>query len=212
MWPSKKIKSPVVFETELKGFRVLLRAPRIEDQAEWLGLRKKNRLFLMKYEPKWGRDALTEEFFKRRLERLRKDWEDDRNYSFLMFKRDTPPEGAREDHSGNTLIGGININNVCRGAAQYGTLGYWIDEGHQKHGYMRAGLRMIIHFAYEELKLHRLHAATLPDNERSQNLLMKMGFEKEGRARKYIEINGIWEDHILFGLVLEDYMKQVEEE
>lgn len=210
MWRSKKTSGIIPYEdTELTGFHVILRPPRMQDQEEWLGLRRKNRHFLSAYEPRWGKESLTPAFYQRRMERLQKDWEEDRGYSFLMFKR--PVEDTKRRAMENTLIGGFNINHVCRGAAEYASLGYWIDEGHQGGGYMRAAMRLIIHFAYKDLKLHRLHAATLPDNVRSQNLLTKMGFAEEGRARKYIEINGIWEDHILFGLVLEEFMDGVED-
>lgn len=185
---------------ELTGYQVILRPPEIDDADEWIGLRKKNRNFLKPFEPKWPEKALTHDFFTRRTKRQLKDWEDDRAYSFLIFRRDN-----------EEMIGGFNINNVCRGAAQYASLGYWIDEAHQGHGYMAAAMRMGLHFAYHDVKLHRMHAATLLHNLRSIKLLKRMGFQEEGRAHAYIEIDGYWQDHILFGLVLEQFMQRERE-
>ena len=192
---------PVLPDFEIRGSRILLRPPRVDDEAEWIALRKRNKKYLKPYEPGWSKDALKSGFFQRRIVRQRRDWGDDRAYSFFIFKHPVKEEDPPQ------MIGGININNVCRGAAQFASLGYWLDEWHQGQGLMRAALRMIIYFSYNELKLHRLNASVLPGNEKSKNLLLHVGFEEEGFARGYIEINSEWQDHILYGLVLEEFME-----
>ena len=40
-------------------------------------------------------------------------------------------------------------------------------------------------------------AAYIPRNNKSGNVLSKLGFVKEGEAKAYLYINGGWEDHIL---------------
>jgi ribosomal-protein-alanine N-acetyltransferase len=35
--------------------------------------------------------------------------------------------------------------------------------------------------------------------------LRKSCFSRDGYARKYLRINGQWEDHLLFGMLREDY-------
>lgn len=189
---------------EIRGQRVLLRPPKVDDEMEWISLRRKNQEFVAPFEPQWSEDALSSAFFQRRIRRVRQDWTSDRAYSFLIFKR------ATED-TPEKMIGGLNINNVCRGAAQYASVGYWLDYTHQGQGYMRAALRMIIYFSHERLRLHRLNAAVLPDNFDSINLLRRVGFEEEGFARGYIEIDGRWQDHVLYGLVLSDFMRHERE-
>ena len=104
------------------------------------------------------------------------------------------------------MIGGMNVNNICRGAAQYATLGYWISEDHQGQGYMSEALRLTLQFCFERLKLHRVNAACLPNNARSENLLRRAGFKHEGFAEKYISINGAWRDHVLYGLNVENWV------
>jgi ribosomal-protein-alanine N-acetyltransferase len=69
---------------------------------------------------------------------------------------------------------------------------------------MYAALRTMLPFVFELLGLHRLEAACIPENEASRNLLVKIGFREEGRARRYLQINGDWRDHILFALLEDD--------
>lgn len=200
-WTAYHEHQPVLPDFEIRGRRILLRPPRPEDEGEWLMVRARNRQILEPYEPKWPYDALTSAYYQRRILRIRRDWNDDRAYSFLIFKHGT--EELPEE-----LIGGLNINNVCRGAAQFASVGYWLDLGHQGQGLMRAALRMIIYFSHDKLKLHRLNASVLPENTRSINLLEHVGFEGEGFAPAYIEINGMWQDHLLYGLILSDFIKR----
>jgi ribosomal-protein-alanine N-acetyltransferase len=37
----------------------------------------------------------------------------------------------------------------------------------------------------------------MPRNARSGDLLARLGFTVEGKASQYLQINGVWEDHVL---------------
>ncbi len=169
------------------------------DCNEWLDVRARNQSHLKPYEPAWPSDALTPDFFARRAARLAKDWQQDKGYSFLLF-----------DKQSDAMIGGININNVTRGAAQFASLGYWIDRDYQGRGLMHQAGQEILRFAFDKLLLQRLNAACMPHNLRSKNLILTLGFSEEGYARKYLQINGRREDHILFGLNRDDYSGSAE--
>ena len=97
------------------------------------------------------------------------------------------------------------MSNVRRGVAQCGTLGYWIGEPHARQGYMNEALRLIVEFCFGQLGLHRIEAACLPHNEASQKLLQRADFTQDGYARKYLKIQGEWQDHLLFSLLAEDH-------
>jgi ribosomal-protein-alanine N-acetyltransferase len=84
------------------------------------------------------------------------------------------------------------------------SLGYWIGQPHTRRGYMTEGLSCACRFAFETLNLHRLEAACLPHNRASRALLLKSGFREEGLARRYLRINGEWQDHVLFGILRDD--------
>ena len=104
----------------------------------------------------------------------------------------------------DALLGGITFSNVRRGVAQSASLGYWIGAPHAHQGYMTEALSAVLDFAFDHLALHRVEAACLPDNEASQGLLLKIGFQDEGYARQYLRINGRWQDHRLFALLKGD--------
>ncbi len=185
-------------DVKLEGFRVDMRPPRHEDWPHWVEVRMRNYRHLKPFEPSWPKRALSEDFFRRRLLRQYNEWQADKGNFFLIFKKG-------EEDSG--LIGGMNINNICRGAAQYASLGYWIDERYEGQGYMAEALRLTTQYCFDELGLHRIHAACLDHNERSKELLLRAGFREEGVAEKYMKIDGQWQDHILYGLTAENRKK-----
>lgn len=177
----------------LRGKRVYLRPPQLSDWPAWKAVRQSNRQWLQPFEPRWPKGCLEEDFFIRRLSRQSHEWQHDRARSFLIFNVE------------DTLIGGVNINNICRGAAQHASLGYWIDKQHQGRGLMGEALRATLQFCFGRLELHRVNAACLEHNRRSIRLLLRTGFKEEGFAEKYLCINGEWQDHILFGLTQEQW-------
>jgi ribosomal-protein-alanine N-acetyltransferase len=93
---------------------------------------------------------------------------------------------------------------VRRGVAQAGSLGYWIGEPFARQGLMTAAVNALIPFAFGTLRLHRLEAACIPNNTASVRLLEKTGFKREGFAREYLCINGVWQDHVLYALLRGD--------
>jgi ribosomal-protein-alanine N-acetyltransferase len=178
----------------LNGAHVYLRAPHADDWREWAELRAASRAFLQPWEPTWPEDALTRDAYRRRLRQQMREWRAGEGYAFFMFLRDT-----------RQLVGGINIGNVRRGVAQCASLGYWMGAGFAGRGYMKDGVTAIMPFVFEELRLHRLEAACLPENEPSKGVLRGTGFREEGLARQYLRINGKWHDHVLFALLRTEY-------
>ncbi len=177
----------------LEGERVRLRPAHERDWAAWAAVRRANEALLRPLEPTWPIDALSESFFCRRVAMLRREWQEGRACSFVIATK------------AGDLIGGFNLNHVCRGAAQSATLGYWLAAEWQGRGLMTEAARLAAGFAFGPFLLHRLNAATLPHNTRSQALLKRIGFVEEGFARRYIQIDGVWQDHVLFGLNAEDW-------
>jgi ribosomal-protein-alanine N-acetyltransferase len=176
----------------IRGQSVYLRYPRVSDYQSWSRLRHESREFLTPWEPVWASDELTKGAFRRRIKRYQKEARLDSAYAFFVFR------GAD-----NALMGGCTLSNVRRGVTQCCALGYWIGERFSRQGYMFDAVRALIPFIFSTLGLHRIEAACLPSNEASRSLLSKAGFREEGIARRYLQINGEWRDHVLFAL-LED--------
>ena len=170
------------------GEGVMLRTPQATDHTEWAALREQSREFLTPWEPSWPADDLSRSAFRRRIRRYTEDLRSDQSYAFLIFRS-----------TDGRLVGGLTLANVRRGVAQAGSLGYWMGLPFVRHGYMTAAVRAIIPFAFGTLRLHRLEAACIPTNTASIQLLENTGFIREGYAREYLCINGIWQDHLLYG-------------
>ena len=179
---------------KLTGERVFLRPPKRRDALKWQKLRMSSKSFLVPWEPSWDASSCTRRAYLRYFKNSNYLANMDRAYSFLIFKIDD-----------KTLLGGINIGNVRRGVSQSASLGYWIGEKHSRNGYMKEALKLLMPSLFIDLRLNRIEAATLEENVASKNLLKKIGFKKEGVLRKYLKINGAWRDHILYGLLENDF-------
>ncbi len=169
--------------------RLIIQPPAKNDYRDWSKTRQKNEKFLKPFEPKWPKDCLSKEFYYHRLARQAKDRNAGFGAYFFLKHRDT-----------KKIIGGLNLNNIQMGAARHASLGYWLSQDMQGQGYMSEALGEITGHSFEMIGLRRLNAACLPDNERSIKMLLNLGFEEEGYAKNYFEINGRWQDHRLFGL------------
>jgi len=172
---------------------VELRVPEMADYESWAALRLESRAFLVPWEPAWPQDDLTRTAFRSRVKRYMRDVESDSAYPFFVYR-------AQDDR----FIGAITLSNVRRGVAQAGSVGYWTGSPYIRQGYMTAAMSALMPFAYGHLHLHRVEAACLPVNLASIRLLTKCGFRQEGLARRYLKINGRWEDHLLFARLADD--------
>ncbi|MBT5108391.1 MAG: GNAT family N-acetyltransferase [Rhodospirillaceae bacterium] len=172
---------------------VMLRPPRRSDEEQWVEIRRVSQDFLVPWEPTWPSDAATPTAFHRRLKRFHAGWRDASTYAFVIVDKDD-----------RILLGGITLSNVRRGVAQSGSIGYWIGEPHTRNGYMGESVQLMLTFAFDTLRLHRVEAACLPSNEASRAVLLKAGFTQEGLARRYLRINGEWRDHLTFGILRTD--------
>ena len=149
--------------------------------------------FLVPWEPTWPADDLTRASFRRRIKRYCEDQRCDVAYAFFVFRK--------QDKCSS---GGLTLANIRRGCAQAGSLGYWMGEPYARQGHMTTAVKAVVPFAFGTLKLHRIEAACIPTNIASIRLLEKTGFKREGFARKYLCIDGHWQDHLLYARLEED--------
>ncbi|MDX2318417.1 MAG: GNAT family protein [Hyphomicrobiaceae bacterium] len=185
--------SPSDFGPIIESERVMLRTPQMSDYPAWAELRASSREFLVPWEPRWAMDELTRASFRRRVRHYQRDLREDIGYALFIYSVAT-----------GGLVGGVTLCNVRRGVTQSCTLGYWIGAQYAQQGYMTAAVRAVVPFVFDSLDLHRLEAACLPANTASMRLLEKTGFKREGLARRYLRINGGWQDHLLYALLDSD--------
>jgi [ribosomal protein S5]-alanine N-acetyltransferase len=188
-----RLGAPSEISNFVRGESVYLRPPEPRDYEAWSELRERSRAFLMPWEPTWPGDDLTRTSFRRRLRRNLQEMSNDEAYPFLIFRE--PDE---------RLVGGLTLGQVKRGVAQSATLGYWMGVPYAGKGLMSRAVKAITSHAFTSLRLHRIEAACLPHNDASIRLLERAGFKREGLARAYLRINGLWQDHLLYALLETD--------
>lgn len=181
----RKIK----IETE----RLTLRQPVMADHQPWAALRRESAEFLTQWEPAWARDHLTRKAFHSRVYWAQRSVNNGSAMPLFLVRR--------EDQ---VLLGAITLDNIRRGPAQAGTLGYWVGQSHARQGYMREAIEAVVHYAFDRLDLSRIEAACLPENTASRRLLEKCGFKYEGVAQSYLQIDGRWRNHVLYAALRMD--------
>jgi len=113
---------------------------------------------------------------------------------FLMCLRET-----------DEIVGAVSLGNIVRGPFESCTIGYWCGAAHARRGYTTEGVALALRVAFRELRLHRAEANIMPRNEPSTRLVRRLGFRDEGLAKRYLRINYAWEDHVRWGMTIEDY-------
>ncbi len=182
--------------TTLIGRRVLLRPLRSGDFDQWREIRERNSSWLTQWEPersKKGPDPIRDPgAFSLRCHARDREWQLGTGYGFGLFV-----DGL--------LAGEVNLNSVQRGPFQSTYLGYWIDEAKSGQGYTPEAVVMVLRYAFEQLDLHRVQISIVPRNMASRRVVEKLGIRSEGLALRYLEINGIWEDHLRFAVTSEEW-------
>ncbi|MGA9078509.1 MAG: GNAT family protein [Acidimicrobiales bacterium] len=192
--------SPRSLGQELLGRRVLLRPLRVGDYRDWLEVRTRDREWLIHWEPRRAGGQYPAEdrsSFAARCAMRDRDRQLGTAYSFgIFFDR--------------TFVGEINLSSIQRGASQSAYLGYWIGKAHAGRGYVPESCVAVFAFAFDELELHRVQVAIIPRNLPSRRVVEKLGLVEEGLARRYLEIDGVWEDHVRYAITAEDWAERRE--
>ncbi len=190
--PSRR--SPVL---RLYGRRVVLRPMTSSDYADWAEVRLRNDAWLTQWEPARPRGAddpsRSRDAFAARCAARDRDRAADVAYGFGLFV---------DGH----LAGEVNLNGIVRGAQQCGTIGYWIDQARAGQRYVAEGVVAVLRFAFEELDLHRVEICIIPRNHRSHRVAEVLGLRAEGLAERFLQINGVWEDHVRYAITVEEWL------
>ena len=169
---------------------------RIADEADapkLLHYRLENRAHLSPWEPLRENEYYTLEHCARTIADSRELARQDRGYLLMAF-----------DHAEQSILATCNFAHLVRGAFQACHVGYGVAARMQGQGLMREILEPSTAWAFGALNLHRVMANYLPRDERSARLLASLGFEREGYAKRYLQIAGVWEDHILTARIRPD--------
>lgn len=179
---------------EIVTERTLIRLLQSSDAPLLQQYHQSNRDHLAPWEPRREAEFYTLAACQQRIAAGQQQFEQGSGFAFIVLPR------ADAAHVPE-MIASCNFNNIVRGIFQACHLGYSVAAAWQGQGLMHEALRATITYMFEEADLHRIMANYLPHNQRSGRLLQRLGFEREGLAKKYLKINGVWQDHVLTALV-----------
>jgi len=181
----------------LRGARVTLRPLKAADWEEWRDVRIRSRDWLEPWEPlaePGAPDPITDpDAFKARFGAWERQRHFDAAYGFGIFLR----KGA--------FIGEVSLGSVQRGPFQSAFVGYWIDQAYAGQGLIPEAVVVVLRFAFEDLGLHRVEAAIVPRNKRSRSVADKIGMREEGVSERFLQIRGVWEDHVRYAITREEW-------
>ena len=166
--------------------RLILRLSNEVEAEQVLEYYVRNREFFKPYEPERPNGFFTLENQKLYLQRDQENLEGRRGMRFWLSRQEEPDE----------IMGTIALNGIMWGGFRSSFLGYKLDCNHAAKGYMTEAVERVVSIAFHQLKLHRLEANVMHRNYASVRVVEKLGFEQEGISRKYMNINGRWEDHV----------------
>jgi len=172
------------------GYKIYLRTYEDTDAEALYDLHLRNKEFFQNYSPIRNNDYYTIEAKREFIKNSEVHRNNDEGYFWGIFIKDT-----------DELIGNISLARIMRSPSQTCLLGYTLDKEHNGKGYMTDATSLVVEYAFNSLKLHRIEAGVMPHNIGSIKVLEKVGFHKEGIAQKNVKINGKWEDHQMLAII-----------
>jgi len=187
----------------LAGPRVFLRPLVADDFDAWRDVRSRSREWLEPWEPlpePGTPDAASSlEAFRVRCGAWDRQRQFDTAYGFGLFHHDGP------------FLGEVSLGSVQRGPFQSAFVGYWIDAQHAGRGLVPEGVAVVLRHGFSHLGLHRIEAAIVPRNDASRRVAVKLGLREEGLATRFLQIRGVWEDHVRYAITAEEWQERQDE-
>lgn len=176
--------------------RLVLKPAQIDFAGQCADFYRRNARFLAEFEPE--RDAGFCEKENQQMILLEEivDIKEKKAAPFYIFTKENEAY----------LIGKISLSNMIWGGFCSCLIGYKMDREFINRGYMTEAVSAVVEYGFEVLGLHRIEANVMPGNVRSLRVLEKCGFVEEGLSRRYLQVNGVWEDHLHMA-VLNDAME-----
>jgi len=180
---------------QLHGQRVMLRPLTESDFDEWHEVRTRCGAWLLRWEPRpKGAPVPSEDrpSFAARCGIRERERHLGSGYGFGIF-------------IGERFGGEVTLSSIQRGPFQSAFIGYWIDEALAGRGFVPEAVVVTLRFAFEAISLHRVEISIIPRNTASRRVVEKLGIREEGIAERFLEIDGVWEDHVRYGITSEEW-------
>jgi ribosomal-protein-alanine N-acetyltransferase len=176
----------------LRYGEVTLRPLAYRDARAWRAARRRNAAWLQQWDatvPPEGNERPAS--FRTLVARLNRHA---RNGQGMPFALDVEGQFA----------GQVTVNNIVRGSAQFGSIGYWLDRDVAGRGIMPTAVALVIDHCFRSAGLHRIEVCIRPENSNSLRVMEKLGIREIGYAPRFLHIDGAWRDHRIFAVTVEE--------
>src|SRR3989338_7201346 len=154
---------------------IVIREPTLQDEEKFLSAMHRS----VQLHYLWVKAPQTSEEFQTYIKKSQQE----NQKSLLVLKN-------------NEIAGVFNVSEIVRGYFQNAFLGFYAISGFENKGVMSVGLKLVLKYFFEELKLHRIEANIQPENIQSIHLVKKNKFRYEGFSPRYLKINyEYWADN-----------------
>lgn len=102
------------------------------------------------------------------------------------------------------IVGTCGFNDWS-GVHRWAELSFDLAQAHWGKGLMRQAVAAALRWIYRQDDVHRVHAFVRVDNRRSERLLERSGFVREGCLRSYRVCRGQPHDFFIYGLLRSDW-------
>jgi len=181
----------------LKTPRLLLRALFAEDAERFKNFQRVNREHFFHWTPTAMQNLDDDAMFNELLKRTEEGYDSGSGFRLL---------GIAED---GRVVGVFVLSEVVRRAFQNAYAGWRVSREFLKQGFGTEGVRGLLDLAFAPaphgLGLHRVQANIQPSNLPSIALANRVGFRGEGLAKRYLNIDGGWRDHLMFAKTSDEH-------
>lgn len=102
------------------------------------------------------------------------------------------------------IAGTIGFNHIDQ-RNRIGVIGYWLGEEFQGRGIISKAFKALIKYGFNDLQLNRIEVRVASENQKSKAIPERFGFKKEGVIRQAEFLYNHYVDHVLYGLLVEEW-------
>ncbi|OFZ82043.1 MAG: hypothetical protein A2583_15815 [Bdellovibrionales bacterium RIFOXYD1_FULL_53_11] len=145
--------------------------------------------------------VFSEEFWRGQLETNRAEFEARTALRVFLFKKTDPAK----------IAGFLVFGRIFRGYFKYGSIGGCIDKECEGTGLMKEGLCALIGHVFDSWDVHRIQTEYLETNIRSISIALRIGFKEIGVIPEFMNIDGVWHNHVVASLSATDWKVAVKQ-
>ena len=184
--------------TVLRTARLVLRALAAGDRAEYVRVHEVNREFWGAWTSDGPAGETVQSMFERRLAESDMSHADGDACRLVGFAAD------------GRIAGFCGLSHIVRSAFQNAYIGWFISVEFARRGIATEAVGALLDHAFAPapagLGLHRVQANIRLENAASVAFAEKLGFRREGLARRYLKIAGDWRDHFMYAKLAEEHL------